>query len=155
MVICVFYVNTKWGGLQEEHPLKSPMVERFHSTMGDSRFPNDSEYTYRPMHTTDTHLFRPSAHHNWYNSYNSDHTLHAIPDNRELQTPSTHLSWNCSPVCRWMPVSHPLHKNLFGFFRCSECIGNSQTCIVCITIPGNDSIIRITRKIRRIAIIKA
>ena len=42
-------------------------------------------------------------------------------------------------------------KNLFGFFRCSECIGNSQTCIVCITIPGNDSIIRITRKIRRIA----
>ena len=46
-------------------------------------------------------------------------------------------------------------KNLFGFFRCSECIGNSQTCIVCITIPGNDSIIRITRKIRRIAIIKA
>ena len=47
LVICVSYGNTKWGGLQEEHPLKSPMVERFHSTMGDFRFPNDSDSKFR------------------------------------------------------------------------------------------------------------
>lgn len=161
MVICVFYGNTKWGGLQEEHPLKSPMVERFHSTMGDSHcfMCFDSQMIQnihigqciRLTHTSSVH----------------QHTITGIIliiqiilcMQYQIIVNYKRLLLICHGIvhqfidgCQFL-----IHciKNLFGFFRCSKCIGNSQTCIVCITIPGNDSIIRITRKIRRIAIIKA